>query len=95
MGRITNSIKRAVGYPISATVGGGVGYVLSLYPRFVAKANVRVRPELANADFITAFFSDHASHWVFYHYGNEISVAAALIAAGITTTVYHYTSKQL
>jgi len=44
-----------------------MGYGLAKYYEIVANANVKVRPELANVDFWTAFFANHGTDWLFYH----------------------------
>lgn len=90
---IKNKVARTLGYPVALITGGALGYGASLFSRFVAEANVKVRPDLANVDFWTAYFSDHATDWVVYHYANEITTAASIAGAAIAVTIYHLASR--
>jgi hypothetical protein len=62
----------------SAVLGGGIGYLSSLYGEAVARANIAVRPELAKVDWITAFLAGHIGDWLYYHYPNEMRIVGTV-----------------
>lgn len=70
----------AIKYIAGGSIGGGIGYLSFLYENAVAHANVAIRPEIADVDFITAMLAEHGSDWILYNHPS--ACAAAFVGVG-------------
>lgn len=80
--------KNAGKYVASTVIGGALGYLGGLYGEVSSRANVAVRPELANVDFITALLAGHETDWLFYHSPNEMKVVTTVVGAAFALFLY-------
>lgn len=61
------SKPRKAHHGIVTALGLVLGGIMSLISMYQAQAAVKVRPRLAEVDFVTALFTNHGGDWVFYH----------------------------
>ena len=86
--KFKEGIKTIASYIAAGGVGSLAGYIYSLYERTSAAANVKVRPELANVSWWEALLANHLNDWLWYHYGNELTISSIITGAFILLTVY-------
>ncbi len=87
---VKERLKSAAHYVAGGSGGGGIGYAISEYSKFVADVNFRVRPELANLNWYEAIVSGHFNDWAFKM--NPVGAVAATITlatlAGVGIVYY-------
>lgn len=92
--KIKSGLERLGIIATGTGIGGGVGYLVSLYGKIAAEANVKVRPELANVSLWEAFLAKHLDDWLFYHYPSELTLIITSIAALIGGGIAYKISKK-
>ena len=64
---------------IFGTLGGLVGYFIATIAGITARANVHVRPELANVSWLEALLARHFTDWLFFHYSTEMTIVLCIV----------------
>jgi len=64
---------------IFGVLGGLVGYFIATIAGITARANVHVRPELANVSWWEALLARHFTDWLFFHYSTEMTIALCIV----------------
>jgi hypothetical protein len=83
----TRKIKKAMSSLASYLAGFGLGslvaYGYSIYSKLSALANVKVRPELANVNWWEALLAHHFNDWLWYHYGDSLTLPTVATGGAI------------
>jgi hypothetical protein len=74
MRKIKKTLGSLVSYLAGCGLGGLLAYGYLTYCRLSALANVKVRPELANVNWWEALLANHLHDWLWYHYGDSLTL---------------------
>jgi hypothetical protein len=84
-------IKDKIHYGISVAVGGLLGYANSLYGKYAADINFRVRPELAKLEWYEVIITDHFGDWLWKMHPEPMTLLSVVgIAAICAVTVAYF-----